>query len=198
MRKFMLVIFPNLLMLASCALADLRPETLKSQTEPTFEAESKGRDLLKKVADSYGLDKLVEKGSYQLILKDHFAGILGRFSNPWPVNKTLMQVRYIPMAFDSHVEVLEGKKKGLQFGMQGWKTWERKPGEDLKETNKDGLRFTLAAEQYFLELPLRLYHAPIVQYAGEETLDGEVFDVVFATWRQMQPHSDYDHYRVYR
>lgn len=46
-------------------------------------------------------------------------------------------------------------------------------------------------------MPIRLLDAPILKYAGTKAIDGNTYDLVFATWKTIQPHKENDQYLLY-
>lgn len=51
--------------------------------------------------------------------------------------------------------------------------------------------------QYFMELPMRLATVPIIAFMGEETFNGQEYDVIFCTWGSPEPDARYDQYLLY-
>lgn len=182
--------------LSGCKLSDLRTDYLL-ENGITESSEEKGGRILEEVYRNQGFDKLETFQTYSVVGSDHWKGLLGKTGNPWPVNEDKIKIRYITNTFDSQLEVLEGKKKGLIAGLQSWSYYEGTE-EKLEFQKPDkGTRFVLAAYQYFFELSSRLRNAPIIAYAGEEEAFGESYDKVFATWEDAEPNKNFDQYLLW-
>ena len=48
-----------------------------------------------------------------------------------------------------------------------------------------------------MEMPQRLTEAPIARWVHERTIGRHTYDVVFATWRTVEAHSEEDQYLVF-
>jgi hypothetical protein len=198
MKPLQLLLIALPLLVSSCGLADLRSATLKEQGI-TPEAEQRGRQLLEAAWLAQGMDQLDRHESYEIIGKDHWKGLLGKAGNPWPVNNKALRLQYSVGTFDGKFEVLEGKKEGYSAGLQSWHYYEQARGTaanfEVKPNEKH--TFVLAAFQYFFELTDRLRNVPIVAYVGEKEFDGQLYQLVFASWEKAAPHPEHDQYVLY-
>ena len=60
--------------------------------------------------------------------------------------------------------------------------------------NDKTIEFWLPTYLYFVEAPLRIFEADVISYAGERTLNGKTYDLVYATWNDAEPQKDLDQY----
>ncbi len=181
---------------SGCKIADLQTEVVKSNAS---EGEKKGRALLNQAWHQHGMVMLAQLENYQVIGKDHWRGLAGSLGKMWPTNDELMRWRFIVNSFDSQLTILEGKKTGFTAGLQSWQYYEGKDSTQLEFKNKPNrkISFGLAAFHYFFELSDRLKSVPIVRFAGEQSYNGQVYDLVFATWAPITPHKEHDQYLLY-
>ncbi len=184
------------LTLQSCKMADLRTAYLEEQGGSSALAQ-KGRAILEQAAARHGYQKLLTFETFELIGKDEWAGLLGSFGNPWPVNNERMRLQFAVNSFDSRMEILEGDDTGLIWGLQSWQTYMHEPGDSLRFEENEGIGFALAAYSYFLESPGRLLKAPIIYYAGEKEFEGQLYDQVFVTWESLSANDKFDQYLLW-
>ena len=187
-----------LLYLSSCRLADIRTTSVKEHGI-TASATQKGKEILKETWLAHGFDKAQQFETYQATATDHWKGILGKMGKLWPDAKSKLNLRYIRGTFDSQVEFLDGNSKGLKAGLQSWNYYEQAVGENVsfKEKPNERIKFGLAAYQYFFELGDRLSNAPTILYGGKQEFEGTTYDVVFITWKNLEPTMDHDQYQLW-
>ncbi len=186
-----------LFVLQSCKSVDLRSEYL---LERPNQAESTGRELLQASMEKMGYDKLAETQVYEVTAQFKWKGVwLTMPMNAFPGNnKKDLQFRFATNTFDGQLEYLEGRKKGVIQGMQSWQGYKTKAGSDvIKEHEHDRYLWGLATYHYILESPKRMLDATIIRYAGEKELDGNAYDLVYATWGSEAPNNDYDRWLIY-
>lgn len=175
-----------------CKIADLRTGAIDAMSA---NKEQKAIDLLDKVIETQGLTALAQAETYSFKATDNWKGLLA-LMNPLPEDNELMVLRYRPMSFDGQFNYLETKDKTI-YGTQSFKSYEIEENGELSFKNKEKITFSIAAIQYFLELPLRLKEAPILKYAGTQDFEGKTYDLVFATWDKLEPHKEHDQYLLY-
>ncbi len=182
-------------LVSACGLADLRTP---AQKDGLLESDSsaKGKELLHHAIVSQGLDRMDRHQVYEVKAEDHWQGLFGTLGKLWPDSKAALQFRFDVGSFDSQVTFLDGKKEGMTAGLQDWNYYEQARNgevEFMEKANKKH-RFGLSAFHYFFELPNRLASAEIVKYVGEKKWRGQVYDQVFISWGEEQPHDLDDQY----
>ena len=195
----LLILIPAaLLYLSSCRLADIRTSSVKEHGI-TASATEKGKEILKQAWYAHGFDRAQQFETYETAATDHWKGLLGKMGKLWPDAETKLNLRYIRGTFDSQVEFLDGKNKGLKAGLQSWNYYEQPVGQKLafKEKPNERFKFGLAAYQYFFELGDRLSNAPTILYAGKQEFEETTYDVVFVTWKSLEPTMDHDQYQLW-
>lgn len=192
-----LVLLPLIVLMtfASCKTADLRTTEIKENTQSETQIQL-AKNLLAKTVKKHGFDKINQFSTYEIIVNDHWKGLMGKMGNSWDWTKDDdFAFRFSVGDFDGQLEVLEGKKTGFVAGIQSWDYYEKVDGNyqtDIKDD--DGKIFNLAAIHYFFELPSRLSsNASFVRYAGEDEVRGIKVDKVFISWKN-EATKDYDHY----
>lgn len=182
----------------ACKLADVRPTFLKEQ-EITATNEEEGRDLLSASIQAMGYENLSEIDTYE-------AKALFKWKFPWsimPINSlpgskgNQVQFRFKPNSFDGQVEYLEGSRKGNLYGLQSWQAYKKKANGTIDYTKDKKREWALAAFHYLMEGPWRLLKADIITYAGTTQLDGQDYDLVFASWQSPEPHKEHDQWLLY-
>lgn len=183
------------LSLSACGLADLRTSAQKEGNLPS-DSEEIGAELLERAIKAQGVDKMSNFQNYEVVAVDHWKGLFGTLGKVWPTKKAKLRLRYAIDSFDSQLEFLDGKERGMIAGLQSWNYYEKyEDGEiHFKEKADKKNRFGLAAFHYFFELPVRLSKAEIVKYVGERAKDGKTYDLVFASWMSEEPNKEADQY----
>lgn len=181
--------------LSGCKIADLRTSEIKEGKQSEAQVQF-AKNLLIETVKKHGFDKVNQFSTYEVIVNDHWKGLLGKAGNSWDWKKDDdFALRFSVDDFDGQIEVLEGDKEGFVAGIQSWDYYE-KIG-DKYETNvedDDGKIFNLAAIHYFFELSNRLSSkATFIRYAGEDEIRGTKVDKIFVSWKN-ESTEDYDHY----
>ena len=178
--------------LQSCKIADLRTSKI---AENTIEREERAIRLLDEVIANANLDKLASAKTYSFNATDDWKGIM-TLANPLPKDNKPMEFRYRPNSFDGQFNYTATKNKVIH-GVQSFNYYKIDDNGTVKHKKKKKITFTVPAIQYFFELPLRLKNAPILKYAGTKEFEGEIYDLVFATWQNIKPHKEHDQYLLY-
>ena len=184
-----------LMVLTGCGTADLRTDRLK-ETGLTPTAVERGKQILAEMVQAHGgHDGLRRFKTADVVLRDAWPGWFTRtFFMPWPENNQRMRFQYLLGTFTSRVEFMDGQAKGTVKGIQAWKTYEQEPGAEIVFEDDEEIALFLSSYHYFFELPFRISKAPIVAYAGEASLQGQHYDLVFVTWNQAEPDETADQY----
>ncbi len=192
--KFLSVVAISIV-LQSC-MADLRTTVIKKQGI-TEEHVAKGKSIIQEAWEKQGFGKLDQFDSYSFRAEDIWQGMMGKMGKPWPEAKSNMLFKFEVGTFDSQVKYLDGKKADYYAGLQSWNYYEFQEGQEpQKQKMNKRTRFGLSAYQYFFELLDRMKTAPIISWAGEESFNGEVYDIVFVTWHDPKPHMGNDQYKL--
>ena len=173
-------------------LADLRTETAVEGSDA-----ARARALLKQMAVAHNADAWNELKTYRVSFEDEFYGPVGAFGNPFPGNRGVFDLTYIPGSFDGQMTFTEGKYKGRTWGIQSWQTYAAEKGSaPVFGKNKDAY-FWLPTYQYFIEFPLRIQEATALNYAGGRTIGGIRCEGVIASWGDTAPQKDVDQYLIW-
>ncbi len=178
----------------SCKTADLRTVEVRSGID-----EQRGKSLLAEMAKAHALPNWDRVETYSLHLTDEFTGMMGAFSNPFPKNKADFHFQAIPNTFTSKVKFLDGKWENNIWGMQSWRTYSGTALDihRFDDKNDKNIEFWLPTYQYFIEIPSRVFEADVISFAGERTLDGNTYNLVFVTWKSSTPQRDVDQYMLW-
>lgn len=193
--KAMFLILLAAITLNSCKIADLRTSDIKDGTQSEEQIQL-AKNLLAESIKKHGFDKISSFSTYEVVVNDHWKGLMGKMGNSWDWTKDDdFAFRFSLGDFDGQLEVLEGEETGFLAGIQSWDYYEKVDGNyQTNIKDDDGKIFNLAAIHYFFELPNRLSsNATLVRYAGEDEIRGVKVDKVFISWKN-EATEDYDHY----
>lgn len=173
-------------------LADLRTEVAKQGGN-----EDKARALIADMAKAHNIGAWDSISTYRASFDDEFYGLVGKNGNPFPGNKGIFDLEYIPGSFDGRLTFTEGEFKGETWGIQSWKTYTSKNGSAPIFQQHNDAYFWLPTYQYFIEFPLRIQEATAFSYAGTKVIDGINCEGVIASWNDTSPQKDIDQYLVW-
>jgi hypothetical protein len=195
LKKIALLILISIT-LQSC-MADMRTVMIKREGITPMN-ESKGKTIIKNTWEKHGFAKLANHKVYSLIADDTWKGMMGKMGKPWPDAKSKLKLKYAINTFDSQVEFMDGRKENSIAGLQSWQYYEQEQqkGIEFIEYNKR-IAFGLSAYQYFFEMLDRLKRAPIISYAGEKKFNDTLYDLIFITWQDPEPHMGHDQYLLW-
>lgn len=120
----------------------------------------------------------------------------GTLFNPWPDDDQRARITTRIHTFDSRAELLNGPDEGLTWGIQDWAPYTERDGARTA-VDDASIRFMLPTVQYFVEMPQRLTEAELVRHVGQQTVGGDTYDVVYATWGTLEANAEYDQYLLF-
>jgi hypothetical protein len=177
--------------------ADLRNDAIK-RSGITEQAAAKGKQLLLTAAQAHGIEKAKSYTTAEFTFADEWAGLMGKFMNPWPENNKSIRMQTLLGTFTSRVEFLEGRGAGEIWGMQAWASYKQENKNTEAIFEEDGtIRFFLPTQQYFSELPFRVLQAEIIAHMGDRSLESKEYHLVLATWGSVEPNAEYDQYAIW-
>ncbi len=194
MTYLLLVVYMTLF---TACLVDLRPSLVKDAPSTTEANVAKGRAILSQSAKAHGIEAYQEKENIEIILRDEWAKGIKSAAMPWYKNKEQVILQYLIGTNDSRLLFQEGKAKGNTWGIQNWATYTQEANETPIFKQKNKLKFWLPTIQYFMEMPFAIQTAELVTYAGEESLNGQKYDLVFASWGKLEPQRKTDQYLLW-
>lgn len=174
--------------------ADLRPAYLSN--EIATKDYEKGKALLAEMQAAYGgMDNWLahQTGSYAQIA-DWYEDKMGM--SGWDELPQEFQMTSILGTDDSELTLLNGINTGQTWGVQDWKSYQKKDGEK-KFIHNEKYHHKLIYKNYWFQFPFRISEAPIIAYAGEGTVNGQTYDLLYATWGSEAPNRQYDQYVLY-
>ena len=82
------------------------------------------------------------------------------------------------------------------MGSSNWKSYQIKNGQ--KEfTDNEKYQNKLIYKNYWFQFPFRINEAPNIAYAGESRVNGEMYDLLYATWGSEKPNRQFDQFVLY-
>ena len=175
--------------------ADLRPDEIRDGGISAGRAD-RGRAIIDGLAEAHGgLERWRELGTARVVLRDTWPSWVTRTAAmPWFEDGQLLELTTRLGTDDGRIQFLEAPNEGLYWGIQDWATYVVEPGSKPTFGDDDTIKFWVPTVSYFFEAPFRLHEADVVAYAGEETVDGVVYDKVFLSWGKAAPQEDTDQY----
>ncbi|MBK6686440.1 MAG: hypothetical protein IPG45_18370 [Deltaproteobacteria bacterium] len=186
--------------LGAARLADLRPADL----EPNAHNETRGRDVLARMAVAHGEAEHRSHARFVTMFEDEWVGTIGGWMSPRPSPAFRATLEAGTQAWNVRLR-LEDQPTPQEV----WaytpdrRVYRGQEGQALAPASGVELSPILPAEfllptyRYFLVAPFELASAEHVYWVREATLDGQRYDVVFATWGELAPHADADQYLIY-
>lgn len=199
-QRTSLLLTLTLILTTSCKIADISKDaTLEIEASQKIASQK-----LSEVISAQGFNIMASKNTFEFTATDNWPGLMGQMVKIWPDQKSTLKFKHNFNTFDGNALFLDGQKEGDLIGIQSWNYYEKSKGSEkiqsfLIDENKDKkpLAFAMVIYHYFLELPYRLNQAPIKRYYGQQTKNGQTYDLVFASWLSEAPSSDYDQYIVW-
>jgi hypothetical protein len=161
-----------------CTLKDLRPDGF--QRSPSTAEEARGRELLTKMADAHGLERFEASGRVQIVIDDDWSQ--ARFptglSNPFGAEHVRVKMEAAPGSEVATLQLPDGRIWGadglhaFEVSADGHKAW----------VEDDRILRTVKPISFFFLAPYRLESARTVFAAGQQEVNGRVYDKVFVTW----------------
>ena len=181
---------------ASCSLADIRTDVIKAGITPGMTA--KGKAIMQQIQKTNRADLWRAQKTMTVTYADHWPGFFTRLvAMPWPKNKQGVRLEMVLATDDARLEFLEDPRQGEIWGIQHWAQYKIRKGESAKFKKDSDIWFWLPTYSYFTQLAYRISEADLIAYAGEDTLNGQKYDKLFATWGSAEPSSKVDQYIVW-
>ncbi|MDN5215494.1 hypothetical protein QQ020_25670 [Fulvivirgaceae bacterium BMA12] len=194
MKRLTFISFMVCLVFQGCKISDVRPE----HSAALSKNEDKLKSICSKVETTYGgYEKWKKTGAVTVRGYDEWPTFHWRLiANPWKDKKTSFSFTWAPNTDNSRITLLDGKKTGMQYGLQYWATYQKKKDKIVFKRNKK-MWFHLPTIEYFLEFPFRIREAEIVRYAGTRKVNNLAYEMLFFTWKSEEPNKAMDQYLVY-
>ena len=174
---------------------DIRPPYLKRGASEADYA--KGQQLMEAMQNAYGgkdhwLAQQTGSFAQEADWYEDKLGVAG-----WDTTLQQFQMTSVLGTDNSELTLLNGPCKGQPWGVQDGKTYQKNTDNQQIFLPNDQYQHKLIFKNYWFQFPFRISEAPIVVYAGEATVDGETYDLLFASWGSETPNRDYDQYVLY-
>jgi len=172
--------------------ADLQTESVKKDPKV-----AKAQMLIQEMAKSHMVENWDSISTYTVRFQEEMFGILGRFSNPFPEEKSLFDLSYIPNTYDGKLTFVNGKNQGLTWGIQSWETYTSTKTNAPIFADDVNIAFWVPTYQYFIEFPKRILNANAFGFIGEKTINNVACEGVIASWNTIEPQRDIDQYLIW-
>jgi len=172
--------------------ADLRNEAVKKDPQV-----AKAKMLMQEMAKSHMVENWDSISTYTVRYQEEMFGFLGKFSNPFPEEKSLFDLSYIPNTYDGRLTFVNGTNEGTSWGIQSWETYTSAQNSKPIFAKDANITFWVPTYQYFIEFPKRILNANAFGYAGEQTINNVECEGVIASWNTIEPQRDIDQYLIW-
>jgi len=97
---------------------------------------------------------------------------------------------------NSQVTLLNGPNSGQTWAVKDWKTYRFYPN---RKVNIENVKYQhkLIYKNYWFQFPFRISEAPIIYYGGQRKVNGETYDLLYATWGSEKANRSFDQYLLY-
>ncbi|MDA9774240.1 hypothetical protein N9B82_04710 [Saprospiraceae bacterium] len=157
----------------------------------------KAKLLLQEMGVAHKIHMWDSIDTYNVIFEDEFYGFLGKKSSSFKEPKMTFSMNFIPKVFTGQLEILSGKEKGDAWGIQSWETYRINAIGEVEMQNNKNAKFYIPTYQYFIEFPLRIQEASVVDYMGEKIVNGRECEGVIASWNIVSPQKEIDQYVIW-
>lgn len=157
----------------------------------------KGQTLMQEMQAAYGgMDKWTAYKTASFSQEaDWYEDKLGM--SGWGISPQLFEMTSNLGTDESELTLMNGDNKGQTWGIQDWKTYQKKHNGEKDFLENGTYESKLVFKNYWFQFPFRISEAPIVAYAGESTVEGETYDLLYATWGSATANREYDQYVLY-
>lgn len=140
-----------------------------------------------------------QKKAVRVTFTDTWYGFLGKnLFMPLEFSGQKMAMLFWPGSESARMTFLDGdKRKGTSWGVQQWVTYKVDKAGKISWAKDDTVKFYVPTCQYFIYMPFYLADAQKLTYAGEKTLHGKQYDLVYATWGKWEPQPKIDQYMIW-
>lgn len=171
--------------------SDLRPEGYSYPNNV-----SKAKELMREMGVAHRNHLWDSIQTYNVQLEEESFGFFGKKSSPFKELSMKFSLDYIPGTFDGLAEIRSGKEKGVFWGVQEGKTYQRQ-GENITPEENKSYRFSINTFQYFIEFPYRIMESTALDYLGTDVIDGVAVEGVIASWNTVEPQNEIDQFVVW-
>lgn len=186
-----------ILAMTTGCIADIRPDMLQSPELDQAPLEARGRALLTQVADAHGEEAWSQVKTYTMEVHDRWQGMLVKRQSPWGEPEVDLTLNYLAGTFDGRAVMRSGQHEGETWGVQSWQTYVVDTQGTARFAHDDDIAFIVPALHYLQEFVFRAGTAPIVLDAGEDKVGDTLYQRVFVTWHNLEPHMEADQYIMY-
>ena len=176
--------------LTNIPMADLRNEFLEKGITP--ESSKKGKELISRLEDACGGFE-----NWQKFSTSQFIQTADWYDNEtnWTINPQEFEMTCTIGGSDGTLTLLNGPKKGTTWNIKNGMTYTSNGKPDLE--NQKMIWHKQDYKSYWFQFPFRMREADIISYAGQRTIKGVNYDIVYVTWHSETPNSKYDQYMLY-
>lgn len=98
---------------------------------------------------------------------------------------------------NSELKLLNGPNTGIRWGIENGESYSIHPNQEKKAEEYNRYSDKLLFKSYWFQFPFRIGEAEFISYAGEAIIEGQAYDLVFATWGSEEANTTYDQFILY-
>jgi hypothetical protein len=98
---------------------------------------------------------------------------------------------------NSELKLLNGPNTGIRWGIENGTSYSIHSNQERKTEEYNRYSDKLLFKSYWFQFPFRVGEAEFISYAGEATVEGQAYDLVFATWGSEAANATYDQFILY-
>jgi len=157
----------------------------------------RGKTLMAEMQSAYGGKDhwLAHKAGSFAQVADWYEDKLGL--SGWDVMPQELQITSTLGTENCELKLLNGPNTAKSWDNTDSNHYETSATGDRAIAEDDKFKLKLDFKNYWFQFPFRIGEAPIVAYAGESTVKGESYDLLYATWGDESANRDYDQYILY-
>ena len=174
---------------------DIRPDYLDG--EITAADKAKGKALMNEMEAAYGSrDNWLAHGTVSFVqIADWYEDKLGLAG--WEELPQQLQMTCTLGTDNCKLNLLNGPNTDKIWNVENSEYYEMVQGGEKGIKEDEKFMQKMVFKNYWFQFPFRIGEAPIISYAGEGTVKGESYDLVYATWGSEKANRQYDQYILY-
>ncbi|MEM6807426.1 MAG: hypothetical protein AAF696_38865 [Bacteroidota bacterium] len=173
-------------------LSDIRPEELKGDYTLTHS----GKFYLEKAQSAHGMDVWLKQDSISFEIHQHIQDALAKFKLA-PGEKSEPQYHMISFPKNRQASYYESIKTEPSYFIACDDKGTYKKIDRSLSYGHSNIHFFYYAIQHLLEFPFEMGTADILEYIGEDEMNNQSYELVFASWESLKPSLEYDQYIIW-
>lgn len=172
-------------------LTDLRPKNLEYPNNNL-----KAKDLMEQMGKAHAIEVWDSITGYQVTFSEEFYGVLGKMNDPFENSTSELFLNYVAGSPIGMLSFKSGKEQ-VSWGYRSGKTYRIDDDEKPNLESNKKMHFWIPTYQYFIELPMKIQEATVLDYTGTKEINGIQTEGLLASWDTLEPQPDIDQYLIW-